>query len=127
MKVKSFSLGLILIGLLACGLWQAPSTANSKTVSSAIQNPQKPYQGFPDFGQMISAGDFEAMKVKYAKSGQYLPGPFRLAQDFPKTKPTDVPDFFKIDFKDGNNWLDYINKARDYCFEGEHFRRQRRS
>ena len=56
MQVKSVSLGLINIGLLAGGLWQAASTANSKTVSSAIQNPQRPYQG-----HLISAGDFEAM------------------------------------------------------------------
>ena len=52
MKAKSVSLGLIVIGPLACGLWQATRTASSKTVSSANQNAQKPYQGFPDFGQM---------------------------------------------------------------------------
>ena len=61
MQVKSVSLGLINIGPWAGGLQQAASTANSNTVSSAIQNPQRPYLGFPGFGQMIPAGDFEAM------------------------------------------------------------------
>lgn len=121
MKVKSLVLSLILVGFLACGLWQAASTAKSKTFLAAIQNPQRPYQGFPDFGQMVSAAEFESMKAQYAKSGQYLPGPFRLAHDFPRTKPTEIPDFFKIDFKDTNKWLDYINKAREYCFEGNIF------
>ena len=55
MKVKSVSVGLTAIVLLTCGVWQTTNTASSKTVSSGIQNRQKPYQGFPDFGQTISA------------------------------------------------------------------------
>lgn len=121
MKAKSVYLTLLLIGLLAFGLWQVADTADSKTTGAEVQNPHKPYQGFPDFGQMISASQFETMKTQYQKNGQFLPGPFRLAADFPKTRPTDIPEFFKIDFKDPNRWMDYINAARDYCFEGNIF------
>jgi hypothetical protein len=123
MKFKSVSLSLLLFGFLACGLWQASRTADSKTISAQPQNPRKPYQGFPDFGHMVSADDFQTLKAQYAKAGQYMPGPFRLAQEFPTAKPktTEIPDFYKIDFKDGNKWLDYINAARAYCFEGNIF------
>lgn len=117
-KLKKVFLTSLSIGVFAFALWPAFNTAASRIVSPEAQNPQKPYQGFPDFGQMISSTDYETMKVRYKKSGQYLAGPFRLAQDFSRKLPTNTPDFFKIDFKDGDKWLDYIEKARDYCFEG---------
>jgi|GEM_PF-3964960 len=111
-KVKSVVLGSLSIGFLAFALLPASNTAASRRVFPEAQNPQRPYRGFPDFGQMISSTDYEAMKAQHKKSGQYLPGPFRLAQDFSRKLPADTPDFFKIDFKDGEKWLDYIQKAR---------------
>jgi hypothetical protein len=120
MKLKAAVLASALIAYLAFGLWHSSSsTARSKNLKPvAAQDPRKPYQGFPDFGHMVTADDFEDMKEQYKKSGQYLPGPFRLAADFPKTKPTQVPDFFSIDFKQGDRWLEYLNRARDFCFDG---------
>jgi hypothetical protein len=119
MKLKAAVLASALIAYFAFGLWQSSSTARSKTLRPvAAQDPRKPYQGFPDFGHMVSADDFETMKEQYRKSGQYMPGPFRLAAEFPRAKPTQVPDFFNIDFKQGDRWLEYLNRARDYCFEG---------
>jgi hypothetical protein len=99
----------------------ATTAPAATTTTAAAQNPRKPYQGFPDFGHMVTAGEYQTLKAQAAQKSQYLPPPFRLAQDFPKSKPTAVPEFFKIDFKDGTKWLDYINKARDFCFEGNIF------
>jgi acetyl-CoA carboxylase carboxyltransferase component len=70
MTFKSVSLSLLLLGLLACGLWQASRTADSKAISPLPQNPRRPYQGFPDFGHMVSADDFQSLKAQYAKAGQ---------------------------------------------------------
>jgi hypothetical protein len=94
-KLKSVFLTSLSIGFLAFALWPASNTAASRSASPGAQNPQKPYKGFPDFGQMISSNDFETMRAQYKKSGEYMPGPFRLAQDFSRKLPTDTPDFFK--------------------------------
>lgn len=118
MKFKSIVLVSAIAGFLTFHLWPASPTADSKSLAPLGQDLRKPYQGFPDFGHMISASDYSAMQADYKQKKQYLPGPFRLAADFPKHKPNDVPAFFNIDFKNGDKWIDYLNRARDYCFEG---------
>ena len=119
MKLKSVVLCTALVAYLAFGFWQSSSTAGPKAAAAAFaQDPRRPYQGFPDFGHMIASKDFEQMRAEYKQKGQYLPGPFRLAADFPKNRPTQVPDFFSIDFKQGDQFLAYMMKARDFCFEG---------
>ena len=60
-KLKSVFLTSLSIGFLAFALWPAFNTAASRIVSPEAQNPQKPYQGFPDFGQMISSTDYETV------------------------------------------------------------------
>jgi hypothetical protein len=118
MKMKCIAFTLI-INLFAAGLSLAAEPATPNPTTSSSPNPEKPYQGFPDFGHMISATDYHTLKTKSDRKHEYLPPAFRLAQDFPKTKPTAIPDFFKIDVI--NNWLDYTNKAKEFCFEGNIF------
>lgn len=120
MKLKSVVLCTALVAYLAFGFRQSssPAVAPAAAAPPAAQDPRRPFQGFPDFGHMITSTDFEKMKADYRKKGQYLPGPFRLAADFTKTKPTQLPPFFSIDFKQGDNFITYLNRARDFCFEG---------
>ena len=115
MKLKSVVLCTALVAYLAFGFRQSsPTGAPGTAAASAAQDPRRPYQGFPDFGHMIDATDFAQQKAK----DKNLPGPFRLAADFPKTRPTQIPAFFSIDFKQGENFVTYLNRARDFCFEG---------
>ncbi len=66
--------------------------------------------GFPDFGHMVTANEYEA-----SYSDQPI---FRLKTDFPEGKPpSTLPDFMKkIDFKEGPR--EYLLAARQYSLEG---------
>jgi hypothetical protein len=64
---------------------------------------------FPDFGFMVPPNEYIQ---KY--SDQPL---FRLKTDFPKAKPTKLPEFVeKIDFR--KKPMDYLLAVRDYSFDG---------
>lgn len=65
---------------------------------------------YPNFGYMIDS-------ARFAKEypGEQM---FVLAQDFPETCDEPIPDFFKYDWSDREKFMDWINAARDYCFEG---------
>jgi hypothetical protein len=65
-KVKSVVLGSLSTGFLAFALLPA-SNAASRRVFPEAQNPQRPYRGFPDFGQMISSTDYEAMTLETSR------------------------------------------------------------
>lgn len=114
MKLKSVVLCMALVAYLALGFWQPSPTAGPAAAAQAVaQGPRRPFI-FPDFGHMISLADFEKMKAK----DKTVPGPFRLAADFPRTRPTQLPPFFAIDFKQGDNFVTYLERAQDFCFEG---------
>src|ERR1044072_5146197 len=78
---------------------------------AATQPSQAPRQAFPDFG-------FQA------PTSQYSGEPFRLSQDYPKTKPDGkkLPDFFATLPKSFNTdfapWREYMMAIREYCFAG---------
>jgi len=70
-----------------------------------------PSRTFPDYGFM-------------APSSQYSGEPFRLSQNYPKTKPDGkkLPAFFaklpKTFTTDFSTWREYMMGVRQYCFEG---------
>lgn len=83
------------------------STANEEEPSATFVN-----NNFPDFGYMIPVDTFK----KYYPDEEA----FKLKQDYPMSMPSDseIPDFLNIAFDEGDQWKDYIDAVRDYCFEG---------
>jgi hypothetical protein len=96
---------LVLILFLGILVYSCSQLSNSPSetgniVANRVTSDTVP---FPDFGYMLPATEYD--------------GPiFKLSQNYPDTLPSDIPSFLSIDYK--KDWKSYLEKAQDYCFEG---------
>lgn len=88
----------------------ASEVSHAQEPASSMARPTAVPAGFPDFGFMISATDFEA---QYPNATV-----FRLKTDYPQNVPpsSQLPAALEIDFT--KDWARYLGAVRDYCFAG---------
>ena len=99
---------LLIFSLIKC----TPPADRSKTEKQEEELAMTDFDGFPDFGRMLSPTDFkDSFPDKEV---------FRLSQDYPDQAPGDdqIPAFFNIPFDNKERWKEWILAVRDYCFEG---------
>lgn len=100
------------IAFLALLLTSNVFTASSQDAPAPVERPAR--HPFPDFN------------VNYVPPEDQYEGPlFQLSQDYPHTLPEvkqPVKDILAIPFDDNGhaeNWLKYMLKVREYCFDNE--------
>lgn len=109
---------LTLIVLLITACQQEPEktavssegTTSGKKLTTQVQTPDVFFDGFPDFGHMITPEVYDTT---------YTDIPiFRLSQDYPTDLPpeSERPSVLDIDF--ATDWEAYAMNIREYCFEG---------
>jgi len=104
--VTAVTIGLSLIAaallLASCG----SSGGSGSTSSVAAASSEEPFPSYePD---------------RKPPESEYKGPLFELSQDYPTEMPpkSEIPGFFKTDFRKGDNWRKYMMEVRNYCFEG---------
>jgi hypothetical protein len=87
------------------------ASPGEKTTDNSEKTTDDP-KNFPDFGAMLPVAQF----VKDYPGHKI----FRLSQNYPKALPGDdkIPEFFKIPFDDKKRWMEWLEAAKQYCFDG---------
>src|SRR5436305_13207103 len=98
-------LGRALFLVIVAGLLLAATTADKP---AAMHHPLP----FPDFGFLPPPMVNGQCAVQPCYSGPV----FHLSQDYPKTLPTELPGFLKMDYH--QDWKAYMMAIRSYVFEG---------